>query len=127
VKDPFRYQLVDEPRPGPLSRFALPPILVFLAAQFFLPWGFLLLAANSVALNGPGRNREILFSLIPIGLYYLGLAILDTLVRGDILEVNQAHYFFVIAIGTGLMFSAFAYVSQHQTAELRQYLSQGRA
>ena len=40
MSDALRYRLIDEPRPGPLQRIALPPLLVFLAAQFFLQWAF---------------------------------------------------------------------------------------
>ena len=124
MKDSLRYRLIDEPRPGPLQRLALPPLLVFLVGTFFLPWGLLLVAANAVALNGPQRNREILFSIIPILVYFGALEILDALVRGGVLSVGQAHYFFVAAIGAGLVFVAIAYVSQHQTAELRRYIRQ---
>ena len=124
MSDALRYRLVDEPRPGPLQRFALPPLLVFLAATFFMPWGMLLVAANAVALNGPRRNREIVFSIVPILIYFAALAALDTIVRAGAIEVNQAHYLFVAAIGTGLVFAAMAFVSQHQTAELRRYLQQ---
>ena len=82
MSDALRYRLVDEPRPGPLQRLALPPLLVFLLATFFMPWGLLLVAANAVALNGPNRNREIAFSAIPIAIYFAALAALDAAVRG---------------------------------------------
>jgi hypothetical protein len=124
VSDALRYRLIDEPRPGPLQRFALPPLLVFLAATYFMPWGLLLIAANSVALNGPHRNREILFSIIPIAIYFAALAALNVLVGAGAIEVNQARYLLVAAIGAGLVFAAMAYVSQHQSAELRRYLQQ---
>ena len=124
MSDSLRYRLIDEPRPGPLQRLALPPLLVFLIGTFFLPWGLLLVAANAVALNGPMRNREIGFALIPIPIYFGALEALDAVVRGGLLTVDQAHYFFVAAIGIGLIFVAIAYVSQHQTAELRRYLKQ---
>ncbi len=124
MSDSLRYRLVDEPSPGPLQRFALPPLLVFLAATYFMPWGLLLVAANSIALNGPRRNREIVFSLVPILIYFGTLAALDALVEAGTMEVNQARYLFVAAIGAGLVFAAMAYVSQHQSAELRRYLQQ---
>ena len=124
MKDSFRYRLIDEPRPGPLQRLALPPLLVFLIGTFFLPWGLLLVAANAVALNGPQRNREVLFSIIPIAIYFAAIEVLDALVRRDMLSVDQAHYFFIAAIGLGLVLVAIAYVSQHQTAELRRYIGQ---
>jgi hypothetical protein len=124
LSDSLRYRLIDEPRPGPLQRLALPPLLVFLIGTFFLPWGLLLVAANAVALNGPTRNREIGFALIPILIYFGAIEALDAVVRRGLLTVDQAHYFFVAAIGLGLIFVAIAYVSQHQTAELRRYLKQ---
>lgn len=122
MSDALRYRIVDEPRPGPLQRFALPPLLVFLVGNFFLPWGWLLIAANAVALNGPHRNREIAFSAIPIGLYFIATAVLDRLLLSGVLTVNQASYLFVAAVGVGLVFAASAYVSQDRTAELRRYL-----
>jgi hypothetical protein len=124
LSDRLRYRLVDEPQPGPLQRFALPPLLVFIVAIYFLPWGALLMAANAVALNGPHRNREIGFAAIPILAYFASLAALDSLVRSGSLEVGQAHYIFVAAIGIGMVFAAMAYVSQFQTADLRNYLRQ---
>jgi hypothetical protein len=124
LSDRLRYHLIDEPEPGPLQRFALPPLLVFIVAVYFLPWGALLIAANAVALNGPHRNREIGFAAVPILVYFASLAALDSMVRAGSLEVSQAHYAFVAAIGIGLVFAAMAYVSQFQTAELRNYLRQ---
>lgn len=125
-EDPFRYRLIDEPRPSPLARIALPPTLVFLAATFFQPWGYVLIVFNAIALNGPYRNREILLALAPFPIYFGGLALLDRLVRSGSLSVAQAHYWFVAAIGLGLASAAFAYVSQERTFQLRRYLEQLR-
>lgn len=122
MSDALRYRIVDEPRPGPLERLALPPLLVFLVGNFFLPWGWLLIAANAVALNGPQRNREIAFAAIPIGIYFAAIEGLDRLLLAGEIKVNQASYLFVAAIGVGLVFAATAYVSQDQTAQLRRYL-----
>ena len=124
MRDQFRYRLVDEPRPGPLSRIALPPILMFIGATLLLPWGFLLITANAVALNGPNRNREVVLSLGALGCYYGSIALLDWAVRSDMLAVNQAHYFFVGGVGLGLTLLAFAFVSQQQAYELRRYLKE---
>ena len=124
MSDSLRYRIMDEPRPGPLQRFALPPLLVFIVAVYFLPWGLLLIAANAVALNGPHRHREIGLAALPILIYFAALAALDAAVRAGALEISQAHYLFVAATGVGLVFAAMAYVTQQQTAELRHYLRQ---
>ena len=124
MSDALRYRVIDEPRPGPLERIALPPLLVFLVATFFLPWGLLLIALNAVALNGPHRNREILFAVIPVAIYFAALAALDAAIAAGLLALGRAHYLFVLAIGAALVFAASAYVSQHRTAELRHYLRQ---
>lgn len=124
MRDSLRYRLIDEPRPGPLERLALPPLLVFMVGTFFLPWGLLLVAANAAALNGPQRNREMAFALLPIALYFGALQALDALVRRGAISGDLALYLFVAAIGAGLVFVAIAYVSQHQTAELRRYIRQ---
>jgi hypothetical protein len=124
VSDALRYRIVDEPRPGVLQRFALPPMLVFIVATVFLPWGCLVIAVNAIALNGPHRNREIVFAILPIAIYFGALVALDLVVRAGLLAVSQANYLFVAAIGIGLVFAAFAFVSQDRTADLRQYLRQ---
>jgi hypothetical protein len=122
--DAFRYQLIDEPRPNILSKMALPPLLIFMLATFFQPWGYLLLVFNAVALNSQSRNSEIGWSLAPFPIYYGALALLDYFVRAETLTVNQAHYFFVVAVAAGLVCAAFAYISQARTYELRRYLAQ---
>jgi len=126
VKDELRYRLIDEPRPNFLSRLAIPPLLAFLAATFFQPWGYLLLVYNAVALNGPQRNREIGLSLLPFPLFYGSLWLLDQAVRSGALTVSRAHYLFVVAVGIGLASAAFAYISQSRTFELRRYLAELR-
>ena len=126
MTDPFRYRLIDEPRPSPLARIALPPLLVFLVATFFQPWGFLLIVFNAVALNGPYRTREILLALAPFPIYFGALELLNRMVSAGALSVPQARYGFVGAIGVGFVFAAFAYVSQERTFQLRRYLDQLR-
>lgn len=125
MSDALRYRIIDEPRPGPFQRFALPPVLVFLVGNFFLPWGWLLIAANALALNGPHRNREIAFAAIPIAVYFGAMEALDWSLMNSFLNIHTASYLFVLAIGCGMVFAATAYVSQDQTAQLRRYLSKG--
>lgn len=122
MSDALRYRIIDEPRPSPLQRFALPPLLVFLVGNFFLPWGWLAIAANAVALNGAKRNREIAFAAIATGIYFAAAAMLDWLLQTEALALNHALYLFVVAIGAGLVLAAMAYVSQEETAQLRRYL-----
>lgn len=122
--DPFRYRLVDEPRPGLLSKLALPPLLVFILATFFQPWGYLLIVFNALALNGPRRNREIGYALAPFPIYFGSLVLLDAAVRLGLLAAPPANYLFVATIGLGLALAAFAFVSQEATFQLRRYLNQ---
>lgn len=126
MSDVLRYRIIDEPRPGPLQRFALPPLLVFLISGigFLIPWGWLLIAVNAIALNGVHRNREIAFAIIPVALYFLTLIGLDAAVSRAWLTSSQANYVFIGAIGLGLIFAASAYVWQEQTTQLRRYLQQ---
>jgi len=123
--DPLGYRIIDEPRSGPLQRFALPPLLVFLVGNFFLPWGWLLIAANAIALNGPHRNREIALSMAAIGLYWLGIAALNLLGNSGLIDLQYARYAFVFVLGAGLACAAWAFVSQEQTHQLRKYLAGG--
>ena len=118
------YRLIDEPRPSALSKLALPPLLAFMVATFFQPWGYLLIAFNAIALNGPQRNREIGFALAPIPVYFASLALLGGQVWSRTLTVSQASYLLVVAVGLGLVSAAFAFVSQARTFELRSYLKQ---
>ncbi|MGF7151002.1 hypothetical protein FHS96_004663 [Sphingomonas zeicaulis] len=124
MSDALRYRLVDEPRPSFLQKIALPPLLVFLVGQYFLPWGLLLVAVNAVALNGPHRNREIAFALIPILIFFASQILLGFSAHYGLISDSAARYLFVLAIGVGLMFIATAFVSQERTAALRQYLRQ---
>ena len=122
MSDALRYRIVDEPRPSPLQRFALPPLLVFLIGNFLSPWGWLLIAGNAVALNGPNRNREIAYAALSIGIWFAAISLLDLLVEAQVVAVNHAVYVFIAAIGGALVFAAKAYVSQDETAQLRRYL-----
>lgn len=125
MSDPLGYRIIDEPRPGPLQKLALPPLIVFLLGNFFMPWGWLLIAANAVALNGPQRNREIALSLAPIGIYFAATAVLDRLIAAGMLDGYAAGYLFVACVGGALVLVAMAYVSQEETWQLRRYLQQG--
>lgn len=127
MREALRYRIVDEPRPNFLSKLALPPLLVFLVATFFQPWGFLLLAFNSIALNGPHRNRELVLSIIPIGVYFGSIELLDMIVDAGIVTFQTTLYLFVAAIGAGLACAAFAFISQSHTFELRRYFAETRA
>ena len=124
MSDALRYRLIDEPREGPLQRLALPPILVFIVATFFTPWGFVLVALNAVAIGGPARNREIGLAGLAILVYFAARIALGSAVRAGFIELRPAIYVFEAAVGIALVCLAFAYVSQHRAAELRQYLRQ---
>jgi hypothetical protein len=126
VNDPHRYRVMDEPLPSRFARFALPPTLVFIVATLFQPWGFLLLAVNALALNGPFRNREILLSLAPLPLYFGALELLGRMLTAGLVSLTFGRYCFVLAIGITLIFGAFAYISEEKTFQLRRYLSQLR-
>jgi hypothetical protein len=122
LSDALRYRLIDEPREGPLQRLALPPLLVFIVATFFTPWGFVLIALNAVALGGPARNREIALAGLALLIYFASRIALGLAVRAGLVELRPAVYVFEAAVGVALVCLAFAYVSQHRAAELRQYL-----
>jgi hypothetical protein len=126
VNDPHRYRVMDEPLPSRFARFALPPTLVFIVATLFQPWGFLLLAVNALALNGPFRNREILLSLAPLPLYFGALELLGSMLTAGFVSLTLGRYCFVLAVGITLVFGAFAYISEEKTFQLRRYLSQLR-
>lgn len=124
MSDALGYRLIDEPKLGALQRFGMPPLLVFLVGNFFLPWSWLLVALNAVLLGGPNRNREIALSFAAIVIYWLGIFTLDALIAEQVIQVSAARYAFVIVISAGLCCAAWAYVSQERTWQLRKYLSQ---
>ena len=123
MSDELRYRLIDEPKPSPLSRFALPPLLVFIAANLFLPWGWLLFVYNAFALNGPARNREIALSAAAIGGYFAALVGIGVLLKAEFLPEWSGSYIFVFCIGACLVLIAKAYLSQERVSQLRKYLS----
>lgn len=122
MRDSFRYQLVDEPRYGLLSRFALPPFLVFIVATVFQPWGYVLVGINAITINGPSRNSEIGLSLGALLVYFASLLTLNEAARRNLMSDGVANYLFVAAVGLAMVLLAFAYVSQARAFELRRYL-----
>jgi len=122
VSEAFRYRIIDEPRPGGLERFALPPLLIFIVGNLLLPWGWLLFVWNALALNGPQRNREIAYTALAVGIYHAAALLLDNLIAAEIISVAPARYLFIAAVGLGFIFIARAYVSQAEMNELRTYL-----
>ncbi len=125
MSDPLRYRVIDEPRPGRLQRIALPPLLVFMVAIFFTPWGLLLIAGNALALNGAGKWREIGYVAGAIAGYFAALVLLNVSVGAGLIAPRPATYVFVACIGATFVLACFAYISQARTAELRRYLASG--
>lgn len=121
---PLRYRLADEPRAGLFGRIVLPPVLVFMAATFFMPWGLLLIALNALALGAPTRWREIALVAAALAVYFGADFLFLQLNRGGILPLRPATYLFFLAIGGALTLAAFAFISQARTAALRRYLAQ---
>ena len=54
-----RYQIIDEPSPGPLARFAVNPMVPFLIFMVFPPLGAPFFLFNTIALNGRTWLREL--------------------------------------------------------------------
>lgn len=125
MSDALRYRIIDEPKPGALQRFGLPPLLVFLVGNFFLPWGWLVIALNAFLLAGPYKWREVGLSLAAIGCYWLGIFAIGALLTAEVISETPAPYIFVLFIGAGLCCAAWTYVSQERTWQLRKYLAQG--
>jgi hypothetical protein len=124
LSDALRYRVIDEPREGPLQRFGLPPTLVFIAATFFTPWGFLLIALNAVAVSGPERAREIALAGLALFVYFAAKFALGTAVAAKLIALRPAIYVFEAAVGLAFVCLAFACISQYRAFELRQYLRQ---
>jgi hypothetical protein len=128
------YQIIDEPRPSPLSRFIVNPFW-FLLAGMLLP-SFILLAAagfalNALALRGPTWKAELLWlagvAVIVLGFVPAVAQLIDAglIARADFPRV--APYLAILHSATTLavMFRVFLY--QSPSYQLAKYLAGLRA
>ncbi|MBI5543693.1 MAG: hypothetical protein HY901_07400, partial [Deltaproteobacteria bacterium] len=95
-----RYQILDEPAPGPLATVAVNPIWPLLGAMMggswlAMPW----FALNALALGSPTRGREILLALLG-GLGGNLLVALLLLYAGEALGVTTAGVRYAIILPT---------------------------
>lgn len=117
-----RYRIMDEPAPSGLGRYAVNPFFPFLLLMLLGPLGFVAFLANSVALNGPRKSREITLCLAGyIGIRLIGFQ-LDGMLDSGALPLDSAPYLATLLTALRLGVGYFIFVSQAETHELRNYL-----
>ncbi|MBI1384467.1 MAG: hypothetical protein GC150_06110 [Rhizobiales bacterium] len=127
-----RYQIVDEPRPGALARFAMNPMIPIIVFMIFgsfwyvLSPGGLLFILNSLALGGPTRAREIAFAC---------LAVLAKDAGGAALAIGWPRtpdlapvlpYLEVIPLAVGLWLAYQVFLLQSRSHHIREHLARRR-
>lgn len=118
--DDGRYQIIDEPREGPLSRFILHPVLPFFAWMFFREAGAALFIFNAVALRGRRMWREIAMAALSYGVFWImGIFVLYGLAPLG-LPAKSVKYLAIIPIAIGLWLAYRVFVSQIASYEIRK-------
>lgn len=116
------YQIIDEPAPGPLARFACNPIfpfLSFLIGGLWIAWPWL--AFNGIAIGSPTRSRELMWlggSVVAVGVIII---VLSQLILAEIL-VGPASRYAALSIPIVKLAALYAvYVLQARTIEIYEY------
>ncbi|MCP4504512.1 MAG: hypothetical protein GY822_31780 [Deltaproteobacteria bacterium] len=136
--DSDTYVLIDEPRPGALSRVVVSPTIVFLASMlvpifYTLPlWGrlwmpFAWFAFNGVAMGSATLKREILISIS--GIFTVFAALFGLLFGGEFIGLNPELILpYVRLMTTGVIFFFMYWLSflQQPSFQLFQYLKEER-
>jgi hypothetical protein len=118
-----RYQILDEPKPSGLARFAVDPIWPLLAVMLAgNGLGVLWFVFNSYALGSPHRLRDWGLLILDVLLLFGLLIAIYFAVNSFWISIEQGQYigavvFPMLRIGIGYMF----YLSQANSAELLQY------
>ncbi|WP_308364894.1 MULTISPECIES: hypothetical protein [unclassified Microbulbifer] len=113
------YQIIDEPKPGRLSRFTVDPMWPLFAFMFggpFISWAWSLF--NSFALGSPSRNREI----IAVSLGLLGyFAVLTAMMTSETLRELGPVYIRLALVVVSLFACYYIYLKQSAACEIYQY------
>ena len=116
------YEIVDEPRPGPLGHLSANPFWMFLATMLAGVWlGWSWFAINSVAMGSASRTKEL--SLIGVGIAgSIALTLLGLhLVASEALAVDDVGYAATVLIIWKLGISYKLHLWQAQSFELYAY------
>ncbi|WP_295798627.1 hypothetical protein [uncultured Microbulbifer sp.] len=116
------YQIIDEPRPGALTRLAVNPfwpLLGFMFGGAFFSWVWSLI--NSLALGSPTRLRELFAILCGFVGYFLLLFAMSFLINLQVFEGLTHQYTRILLVGFSLIPSYYVYLRQSAAYELFEY------
>ncbi|WP_237057442.1 hypothetical protein [Microbulbifer sediminum] len=116
------YQIIDEPRPGNLSRLTVDPLWPLLSFMFggvFISWAWSVF--NSAVMGSPTRNREIMAVAFGLLGYFALLFGMDFLVRSELVAGLSHSYTRILLIGFALVPSYYIYLKQSAAFELYEY------
>jgi len=121
--DEGRYQIVDEPSPGPLARFAVQPMLPFLAFMI-VPWaGIPFFLFNTLALKGRTWVREILLLSIASVLRFGIPHSVAVWMVGQGVPVNWMGYIAVLPLAASLWLGYRVFHDQSVTHQMRAFFA----
>lgn len=116
------YQIVDEPRPGLLSRFIVNPLwpmLSFMFGGIFFSWIWFLF--NSLAMGSPTKRREAGALLMGVLGYFLLFFTMVYLVNNALIEGLSHDYTRILLVGFALLPSYYVYLRQSSAYELFEH------
>ncbi|MFK3795194.1 MULTISPECIES: hypothetical protein [unclassified Pseudomonas] len=117
------YRIEDEPRPGPLAKWAVSPFWPLLGmmlggAWLGLPW----FVFNSIAVGSPTRVREwCLAGAALVGSVIIGWALMQLAGSGYLATQAQVQYALLVLVVWKLTIGYLLYMQQNQTIEIYQY------
>lgn len=116
------YQIIDEPRPGLLSRLAvnpLWPLLGFILGGVFFSWIWAVF--NSFALGSPTRVRESVVVILGAVGYFALFFLMLILVNSGLVEGLSHHYTRILLVAVALLPSYYLFQRQSTAFELYEY------
>ena len=116
------YEIIDEPRPGALSRFTVNPFWPLLSSMVggaFFGWMWFFL--NGVALGSPTRRQELLITILGFLAYFVAMFSMIFLVQSDSIAWLSHDYTRILLVAIGLIPSYWLFLKQSVAFELYQY------
>ena len=116
------YELIDEPKPGALSRFAVKPFWPLLAVMLggaWLSWPWVVL--NGFAVGSPTRRRELFWAIAGVAGSGLLLLLLINLQRQEILTGLPLKLAVIGLVVFKLYVTYMLYILQSRSFALYEY------
>lgn len=120
------YRIVDEPRSGPLSGYAINPIFPFIALMMFPLLGAALCLFNALALRSRTMWAEVALLAAAVGVRQLGPALLANAYLATGAPAGSYRYALAVPIGAALYLGYRLFMLQATAYELKTYYAQPR-